>query len=234
MSDWREVVGATREEALEAAVRILGIAEADMEVAELPGEGGGVKLVVRAATTTTPEAPALAKEQPDEEEVPVVTGESEESGPGPELLAEQQNTALDFLEEILDAFDLEGELVAEYRDGILALDVQGDDLGSLIGRRGMTLAALTEVARTVVQRRTSAPARMALDVAGYRAKRKVALQRYARQLAEEVARSGVEKALEPMTPADRKIVHDAVNEIDSVRTYSEGVEPKRNVVISPS
>ncbi len=229
MSEWREVEGASREEAIETAVRALGIAEADMEVAELPADEGRVKLVVRPRPPTDEETAA-----PGPPETRDSGEQEEESGPDPELLAEQQNVALDFLEEMLDAFDLEGELVAEYRDGILALDVQGEDLGSLIGRRGTTLAALTEVARTVVQRRTSAPARMALDVAGYRAKRKVALQGYARQLAEEVARSGVEKALEPMMPADRKIVHDAVNAIEGVRTYSEGVEPKRNVVISPS
>lgn len=226
MSEWREVEGESREEAIDGAVRALGIAEADMEIAELPADEGRVKLVVRPAVHAVEESAAVPSHVGD------ARGQEEQPGPDPELLSEQQNVALDFLEEMLDAFDLEGELVAEYRDGILSLDVQGEDLGSLIGRRGTTLAALTEVARTVVQRRTSAPARMALDVAGYRAKRKVALQAYARNLAEEVKRSGVEKALEPMSPADRKMVHDAVNAIEGVRTYSEGVEPKRNVVIS--
>jgi spoIIIJ-associated protein len=73
-----------------------------------------------------------------------------------------------------------------------------------------------------------------IDVAGYRQRRKEALERFASQVAADVVASGAAKALEPMHPADRKVVHDAINEIDGVRTTSEGEEPRRRVVILPA
>jgi len=231
MTEWREVQGKTREEAIAEAVRLLGVAETDMEVGDLPSEGDEVRLVVRVGGL-------------DE----VDTVESEEAteppsgGPGrgrfteepdPALVREQQDVALDFLEELLEAFDLEGEIAAEYRDTVLHLDINGEDLGSLIGRRGATLSALAEVTKTVVQRRTAARVRLHVDVQGYRARRRTALEKYATDLAIEVADSGIEKALEPMSAPDRKIVHDSVAKVAGVRSFSEGQEPKRNVVISP-
>ena len=75
---------------------------------------------------------------------------------------------------------------------------------------------------------------MRVDVAGYRQRRREALERFARTVAEEVRASGVQKALEPMSPPDRKIVHDTVNEMDGVSTLSEGDEPRRRVVITPA
>ena len=101
------------------------------------------------------------------------------------------------------------------------------------GRAGATLAALQELARTFVQKRTGGQSsRIIVDVAGYRAKRTAALQRFATQIAEEVTASGTERALEPMLAADRKVVHDTINEIDGLSTRSEGEEPRRYVVIS--
>jgi spoIIIJ-associated protein len=92
------------------------------------------------------------------------------------------------------------------------------------------------LARAAVQRQREAhfEGRVHLDVSGYRQRRKVALEQFALRLAEEVATSGVEKALEPMGSADRKIVHDIVGTVDGVRTLSVGDEPRRRVVISPA
>lgn len=141
-----------------------------------------------------------------------------------------------FLEGLLDAFDLDGE-VRQVRidDDTLEIRIEGDDLGLLIGPKGQTLAAVQELARTVVQRQAHGAhqGRFRIDVAGYRERRRQALERFARSVAEEVKRTGVQKALEPMGSADRKIVHDAVNEIDGVSTISEGEEPRRHVVIIP-
>lgn len=235
MTGWREVQGSTREEAISEAVRLLGVAESDMEVGDLPPEGDEVRLVVRVAAGE--DEPEEAEQAPAKKE-PVAATSGGGGGrvfeePDPALVREQQEVALDFIEELLEAFDLEGEIGAEYRDTVLYVDINGDDLGSLIGRRGATLAALAEVAKTVVQRRTAARVRLHVDVQGYRARRRTALERYATDLAGDVVESGVEKALEPMAAPDRKIVHDAVAKVDGVRSYSEGQEPKRNVVISP-
>ena len=101
---------------------------------------------------------------------------------------------------------------------------------------GNTLAAIQELSRTVIHRKVSGTAagRVRLDVAGYRQRRREALEQFTRGVAEEVRSSGVQKALEPMGSADRKVVHDAVNEIEGVSTISEGDEPRRRVVLIPS
>jgi spoIIIJ-associated protein len=114
------------------------------------------------------------------------------------------------------------------------LSLSGNDLGLLIGPKGATLLALQDITRTVVQRKTGATnGRIHVDVAGYRQKRSEALGRFARQVADQVRSTGTRRALEPMNPADRKVVHDALNEVPGVSTVSEGEEPERRVVIVP-
>ena len=105
-----------------------------------------------------------------------------------------------------------------------------------MGPKGATLAAIQELSRTVVHRQVpgTAEGRVRVDVAGYRQRRREALERFVQQVAEQVRTSGVQKALEPMSPPDRKVVHDTVNGIDGVGTLSEGEEPRRRVVIVPS
>ena len=122
----------------------------------------------------------------------------------------------------------------ELEDDLVELSVKGEDLGLLIGPRGQTLAAVQELTRTVVQRRSQGRAgRIVLDIAGYRQARRAALERFATDVADQVKASGVARVLEPMPPADRKVVHDTINAIDGVSTSSEGEEPRRRVVISP-
>jgi spoIIIJ-associated protein len=112
-------------------------------------------------------------------------------------------------------------------------DIEGDRLGLLVGPKGQTLQALHELTRSVVQRQYPGQthARLHLDIGGYRERRRDALGRFTRDVAEEVLRSRRSKVLDPMSAADRKIVHDVVNEIDGVRTLSEGDEPERRVII---
>jgi spoIIIJ-associated protein len=150
-------------------------------------------------------------------------------------VAEQGEMARSFVSDLLDQFGASGTVeVAELDEETVEVSVQGNDLGLLIGHKGATLASLQELTRTVVQRHTGGQtARVLVDVAGYRQKRRVALERFARQIADEVRESGNEQQLEPMTPPDRKVIHDAVNAIDGVVTRSEGLEPQRRVVVSP-
>ena len=141
-----------------------------------------------------------------------------------------------FLEGLLDAFHLDGRLQkSKTDDDTVEIDLQGDDLGLLIGPKGQTLTALHELSRTVLQRQATGryEGRVRVDVSGYRMRRREALARFAGQVAEEVRTSGVQKALEPMNSADRKVVHDTVNELDGVSTRSDGQEPHRRVVIVP-
>jgi spoIIIJ-associated protein len=141
-----------------------------------------------------------------------------------------------FLEGLLDAFGQSGTIEStKVDDETIELQISGDDLGLLIGPKGQTLQAVQDLARTVVQRRAPGyhEGRVRVDVGGYRQRRREALARFATQVAETVAASGESKALEPMGSADRKIVHDTINEIDGVRTTSEGEEPARRVRILP-
>lgn len=152
-------------------------------------------------------------------------------------LEEQGDIVQDFLDGLVDAFDLDGEVRSEEIDEeMLEVQIVGDDLGLLIGPKGQTLAAVQELARTVVQRKAEGNprGRFRVDVGGYRQRRRESLERFTRTVADDVKASGMQKALEPMNASDRKVVHDTVNEIDGVSTISEGEDPRRRVVILPA
>ncbi len=164
------------------------------------------------------------------------SGSTKEEAVGETLtLEEQGDSAREFVAGLIDELGLSVEVSSRIVDEETAeVVVEGRELGVLVGPGGATLAALQELARTFVQKRTGGQSsRIVVDVAGYRAKRTAALQRFAQQVAEEVTAAGTERALEPMTAADRKVVHDTVNEIDGLSTRSEGEEPRRYIVISP-
>ncbi len=152
-------------------------------------------------------------------------------------VAEQAEVAKRFVEGLLATMGLHDATatVALIDDDTAELRVTGGDLGLLIGPKGATLLALQDLARTVVQRKTGArTGRLLLDVAGYRQKRKQALERFTQKVAQDVVASGTPVALEPMSSADRKIVHDTANAIDGVTTSSEGEDPRRHVVLHPA
>jgi spoIIIJ-associated protein len=152
-------------------------------------------------------------------------------------LLEQGESVKGFLLDLLDAFGLDGEVaISTADDGAVELAVTGPDLGLLIGPKGNTLQAIQELSRSALQRQKpgEAHAKVRIDVAGYRQRRREALERFTRDVAEQVRESGVQKALEPMSPPDRKVVHDTVNDIDGVTTISEGEDHRRRVVILPA
>lgn len=143
----------------------------------------------------------------------------------------------EFVTGLVEAFGVDGRVEVETLDDEnVEVRVTGSDLGLLVGPKGATLAAVQELSRTVVHRQVpgTAAGRVRVDVAGYRQRRREALERFVQQVAEQVRESGVQKALEPMSPPDRKVVHDTVNGIDGVSTLSEGEEPRRRVVITPA
>jgi spoIIIJ-associated protein len=150
-------------------------------------------------------------------------------------LEEQAAAAREFLEGLLEAYGYEASVGTRILDEeTVEVAADGSELGLLVGPRGATLAALQDVTRTVVQHRfPTRTDRIVVDVAGYRQRRVEALQRFTRQIAEEVLRSGTERALEPMSPADRKVVHDTVTDIEGLVTRSEGEDSSRHVVIAP-
>ena len=160
----------------------------------------------------------------------------EESTVVDEVPVEEQATAAEeFTAGLVEAFGVPARVDTEVRDDAVHVDITGEGLGLLVGPRGSTLAALEEIVRAVVQRATGGhSARVHVDVGGYRQRRREALAEFARRLAVEVKDEGVERALEPMSPPDRKVVHDTVAEMDGVTTTSQGEEPRRRVVIRPA
>jgi spoIIIJ-associated protein len=152
-------------------------------------------------------------------------------------LATQGEVAADFVRGVLERFGAPGATVSthELDEDTLEVRVDGGDLGLLIGPKGAALQSLQELTRTVVQRQTGARSgRILVDVSGYRQRRKEALERFARKVADDVLASSSRVVLEPMNPADRKVIHDTINNIDGVATSSEGEEPRRRVVVSPT
>ena len=154
---------------------------------------------------------------------------------GTASIEEQVRLAEEFLQGLLNELGSAATVSShELTDGVVELVIDGENLGTLIGPRGATLLALQELTRTVLQHRVgSSECRVVVDVNGYRKRRQDALARFAQQVAAEVRESNTRRALEPMPPADRKVVHDAVNEIPGVSTTSEGEEPYRRVVLIP-
>jgi spoIIIJ-associated protein len=149
----------------------------------------------------------------------------------------QRQAVEGFIIDLLSAFGRSDATVTVTlsEDEAIEAAVDGPELGLLVGQKGVTLQAVQELVRSMVQRRFvgQTHARVRIDVAGYRARRKVALERFAREVAESVKASGVAKALDPMGSADRKVVHDAVIEMEGVSTVSEGEDAARRVVIRP-
>ena len=150
--------------------------------------------------------------------------------------AEQGEIVKEFLEGLLDAFGVDGDVDADVvDDDVVEIAADGSDLGLLIGPRGATLDAVQELARRSLQRQVedTGDVRVRVDVGGYRQRRREALDRFARDAAAKVLDTGNRLALEPMSAADRKVVHDAINEVDGVSTISEGEDQRRRVVLVP-
>lgn len=164
-----------------------------------------------------------------EGEVEAVSGDGKA---GESLGTQQAKVVHDFLDGLLKEFGLEGQVETGYDGHVVRADILGEQTQALIGSKASIMHAVHELTNTIVQRKTARGCRLRLDIAGYGEKRRKALSIYAGQLAEQVLDEGGEIMLEPMNAADRKVVHDAVAGIDGARSYSEGAEPRRSVVIS--
>jgi spoIIIJ-associated protein len=149
-----------------------------------------------------------------------------------ERLVAEGEIAGDYLEELLDLLDFDGDidLDVEGNRAVVSID-GGGDLTKLVGRKGEVLDALQELTRLAVHQKTGERSRLMLDIARWRRQRRDELAALGDKVARRVLESGEREQLAPMTPFERKIVHDAVAEVDGVRSESEGVEPSRRVVV---
>ena len=206
------------------------------------GEGGEVApKVAKPRTAAAPKQAAKPRQTTVNDEVVEAADMPARTTPKP--MREQQDVsaqqvgdeARKFIDELVAAFAFTGttELIEDGDD--LEVRVHGENLGLLVGPRGTTLQAVQDLARVASQRRLGDhDTRLRVDIGGYRQRRKEALDRFAVQMAEEVKQSGVARVLEPMSSADRKIVHDALSEVEGIGTRSEGDDPYRRVVITPA
>ena len=149
-----------------------------------------------------------------------------------ERLEQEGDIAADYLEELLDIADLDGDLDMDVDGDRASVSIVGADLGLLVGRNGEVLDALQELSRLAVYRETGERSRLMLDIGGHRADVRQRLVAQAKVSIDEVKSSGERVSLEPMTSFERKVVHDAVAAA-GLNSESEGTEPKRFVVILP-
>jgi spoIIIJ-associated protein len=194
----------------------------DAEMAEDGADGGSVPEIMEDATTSAIEADAEAD------------AEAEADSELEERLVAEGEIAGDYLEELLDLLDFDGDIDLDVEGNRAVVSIDGsEELTRLVGRKGEVLDALQELTRLAVHQRTGVRSRLMLDIASWRRRRRDELAALGDKVARRVLETGEREELTPMTPFERKIVHDAVAAVRGVRSDSEGVEPARRVVVSP-
>ncbi len=237
-----ETTGKTVEQAIQEALEELGVKE-DLALIEVldEGETGGllgfgrrparVRVSVDDSKVQVSEKASELKRKTDAEE--------DESGWKVALddrgFVPAENAALDYIEAIFSGIGIHGRIESYMgEDESLHIDVLGSDCGVAIGRHGETLDAIQYLTNIVANRWVDEHLRVVVDVAGYRSRREQRLRQQAKKTAERVLDTGRESRLKPMSPAERRIVHLSLRETEGITTYSEGAEPRRYVVISPT
>lgn len=151
-----------------------------------------------------------------------------------ERLVEEGEVAGDYLEQLLDILDFDGDIDLDVEGDRAVVSIDGgEDLDRLVGSDGAVLDAVQELTRLAVQQELGERSRLMLDIAGWRAAKREALTEAGRVVAQRVLASGGPEEMDPMTPFERKIIHDAIAEIDGVASDSTGAEPNRRVVVLP-
>lgn len=257
--EWVETTGETLEEAKLAALEQLGIAEddAEFEIIDEPKQGlfGRTRGEARVRARVRPTTPrGKTERRPRRDSKPRNEGaERRERAPKADKPAREPRppreprekvevdpaavgqAATEFLSGLAEAFGVKASVSVNREDDEIEVRVDGTDLGLMVGPSGATLLAIQDLTRVASQRRLGdQDTRLRIDIAGYRERRREALSRFAQKVASEVVESGQARMLEPMTSADRKIVHDTLAEIDGVTTRSEGEDPRRRVVVEPA
>lgn len=145
-----------------------------------------------------------------------------------------QHVAKSFLERIFNAMNIQAKIDIEYdqEEGVVQIDLSGDDMGVLIGKRGQTLDSLQYLTSLVVNKESDSYLKVKLDTENYRERRRETLENLAKNLAFKVKRTKKQVVLEPMNPYERRIIHSALQYDKFVETHSEGEEPYRKVVIT--
>ena len=191
-------------------------------------ETGTDETTVETTVESTDEEASIEEADDESDESAEPTG-----GTDVERLENEGDIAADYLEELLDIADLDGDLDMDVEGDRASVSIVGGDVSQLVGRNGEVLEALQELTRLAVYRETGERSRLMLDIGGFRADKRSRLEKVAAEAVAEVRSSGERKALDPMTPFERKVVHDAVATA-GLSSESEGEEPHRRVVVLPA
>lgn len=200
-----EKTGKTVEDAISAALQALGATKEEVEVNILEEASKGLFGLIGVKP-----AKVLVKLKPD-------------------LVRDIKS----LIKDLLKAMEIEAEIVVERKEDAIYINLAGENLGLLIGRRGDTLDALQYLLNLAINKNAEKRIRLVVDVENYRQRREETLIRLARRLSEKVRRTGSRVVLEPMSPQERRIIHTALQGENRIYTYSEGEEPFRKVVIAP-
>lgn len=180
------------------------------------------------------EEEGFAHDEPAEVEEPRKTRTaSKDSGKDGEDFDEEADPIADLLFDIMDLMDLDAEIELEEREDHVRYHIEGPELGVLIGRHGQTLEALQFLVGVINARKQLVDYRVVIDIEGYRDRREKQLRDLARRTAQKASREGRKVVLAPMPPVDRRVIHMALAGNNTVKTYSEGEEPDRCVVVAP-
>lgn len=158
---------------------------------------------------------------------------SDVTAAGDDLLVREGDAAADYLEQLLDIVDFDGDIDLDVENDRAVVAIVGSDLSALVGPDGSTLDALQELTRLAVQQSTGVRSRLMLDISGHRQNRRTQLAELASATARNVLDTGEAVRLAPMNPFERKVVHDSIGDIGGVHSASEGEEPHRRVVVHP-
>jgi spoIIIJ-associated protein len=215
-----------------ARVRVTPRDPATIASAAVEAEGSGS--AQRSATATLTAGTAVSAAAPTEAPPRPPRREHRDEPVDAEVVGADTELAGDFLEGLLDAMDVDGDITTWIDENGGHIELEGQDLDNLLGSHGETLDALQELTRLAVLRQTHRRVRIFLDVNGYRAHRREQLVAAAKEAAQQVLQTREDHEFQPMTPAERKAIHDAVATIEGARTESLGEEPNRRVIIRPA
>jgi len=184
------------------------------------------------ADTTEPDVEVEPSAEEVSEDEATADGDGANGDDLEERLVAEGEIAGDYLEELLDLLDFDGDIDLDVEGNRAVVSIDGsNDLNKLVGRTGEVLDALQELTRLAVHQKTGVRSRLMLDIASWRRRRREELAALGDKIARRVLDSGEREELAPMTPFERKIVHDAVAAVPGVHSESEGVEPSRRVVV---
>ena len=222
------------DEAIELALAELGIerAKAEIEIIQEPAKGflglGAKEAVVKVSgeVSASPAKPVQKKaDAPKEKKIKTSGGVYNSDSPA--------ENAKNFITDILNAMGIEVTVTSELVGDVVEVNIEGENMGVVIGKRGDTLDSIQYLTSLVVNQTSEDYIKVSIDTENYREKREEALSALAQRLASKVAKTGRKFALEPMNPYERRIIHSNLQDNEDVTTFSVGQEPYRKVVIAP-